>query len=141
MDYNCSQEGGIRLNKLPVISEAEWEVMKILWQSSPMTANEVIDALASHMDWSPKTVRTLLNRLVAKEAIAYHPDSRPYSYFALITEVECQKAETKSFLKRIYSGSFKPLMVNFLKEEELSSADIEELRKLLDEKSDPTRRG
>ncbi|MWV43814.1 BlaI/MecI/CopY family transcriptional regulator [Paenibacillus sp. HJL G12] len=128
------------MNKLPIISEAEWEVMKVLWQSSPMTANEVIANLASRMDWSPKTVRTLLNRLVAKEAITYHPDSKPYSYYPLITEEECQKAETKSFLKRIYSGSFKPLMVNFLKDEELSSADIEELRRLLDEKSDSTRR-
>ncbi|MDR9857414.1 BlaI/MecI/CopY family transcriptional regulator [Paenibacillus sp. VCA1] len=129
------------MNTLPVISEAEWEVMKVLWQSSPMAANEVIDALASHMDWSPKTVRTLLNRLVAKGAVAYHPDSRPYSYYPLITEEECQKAETKSFLKRIYSGSLKPLLVNFLKEEQLTSADIEELRRLLDEKSDSGRRG
>ncbi|MED5019693.1 BlaI/MecI/CopY family transcriptional regulator [Paenibacillus chibensis] len=123
------------MNKLPVISEAEWEVMKILWKGSPKTANEVIDALASQIDWSPKTVRTLLNRLVAKKAAAYDPDSRPYSYYALISEEECQKAETQSFLKRIYSGSFKPLMVNFLKNEQLSSDEIEELRNLLDEQS------
>jgi len=128
------------LNKLPVISEAEWEVMQVLWQGSPMTANEVIEALA-HMNWSPKTVRTLLNRLVAKEAAAYHPDSKPYSYYPLITEEECQKAETKSFLKRIYRGSLKPLLVNFLKEEELSPAEIEELKRLLDEKSASKRRG
>lgn len=128
------------MNKLPVISEAEWEVMKVLWISSPMTANEVIESLAYRMDWSPKTVRTLLNRLVAKEAISFHPESRPYTYYSLVTEEECQRAETKSFLKRIYSGSFKPLMVNFLKEEQLSSEDIAELRKLLDEKTGPERR-
>ncbi len=127
------------MNKMPIISEAEWEVMRILWQNSPMTAGEVIHALASRMDWSPKTVRTLLNRLVAKAAVAYDPASKPYSYFPLISEEECQKAETKSFLRRIYSGSFKPLMVNFLKDEELSSADIEELRRLLDEKSGPVK--
>ncbi|WP_373309143.1 MULTISPECIES: BlaI/MecI/CopY family transcriptional regulator [Paenibacillus] len=141
-DYTCNPwREEIRLHKLPVISEAEWEVMKVLWQNSPLTANEVIDALAAYMDWSPKTVRTLLNRLVAKEAVAFHPDSRPYSYYPLITEEECQKAETKSFLQRIYRGSLKPLLVNFLKEEELSPAEIEELKRLLDEKSESKRRG
>lgn len=133
---NVIQKGGIQLNKLPVISEAEWEVIKVLWQGSPMTSNEVIDTLASHMDWNPKTVRTLLTRLVAKKAVAYQPNSRPYSYFPLITEEEYQKEETKSFLKRIYNGSLKPFLVNFLKEEDLTSTDIDELRKLLDEKSD-----
>ncbi|WP_397351430.1 BlaI/MecI/CopY family transcriptional regulator [Paenibacillus sp. Y412MC10] len=136
-----TRKENIPVKQLPVISEAEWEVMKVLWASSPLTAGEVIDVLAGRMDWSPKTVRTLLNRLVAKEAASFDPDSRPYRYFPLVSEEECQRAETKSFLQRIYSGSFKPLLVNFLKEEKLSQEEIAELRKLLDETSRPEGRG
>ncbi|MEH7060984.1 BlaI/MecI/CopY family transcriptional regulator, partial [Bacillus wiedmannii] len=52
------------MKELPKISEAELEVMKVLWSKSPQTANEVIEALEVKMDWKPKTIRTLINRLV-----------------------------------------------------------------------------
>ncbi|PGO48337.1 BlaI/MecI/CopY family transcriptional regulator, partial [Bacillus thuringiensis] len=58
------------MKELPKISEAELEVMKVLWANSPQTANEVIEALEVKMDWKPKTIRTLINRLVHKEAVA-----------------------------------------------------------------------
>ncbi|MFE5131603.1 BlaI/MecI/CopY family transcriptional regulator, partial [Bacillus mobilis] len=62
------------MKELPKISEAELEVMKVLWSKSPQTANEVIEELEKNMDWKPKTIRTLINRLVHKEAVAYHQD-------------------------------------------------------------------
>ncbi len=55
------------MKELPKISEAELEVMKVLWSRSPQTANEVIEALEVTMDWKPKTIRTLINRLVQKK--------------------------------------------------------------------------
>ncbi len=123
------------MNNVPHISDAEWEVMKVLWARTPRTANEVIEALEDHTDWKPKTIRTLLNRLTQKEAISYSQDNRVYSYFPLVSEDECMKSETDSFLKRIYGGAFKPLLVNFLKEEQLSPEDIKELKNILDDKT------
>ncbi|MNO20804.1 Penicillinase repressor [compost metagenome] len=123
------------MSNVPRISDAEWEVMKILWTHSPRTANEIIEALEQHTDWKPKTIRTLITRLVQKQAVSYSQENRVYSYFPLVTEDECVKSETDSFLKRIYGGAFKPLLVNFLKEEQLSAEEIKELKNILDSKT------
>ncbi|TXK76725.1 penicillinase repressor BlaI [Paenibacillus sp. N3.4] len=123
------------MKNVPQISDAEWEVMKVLWTKTPRTANEVIEALENQTDWKPKTVRTLLNRLVHKQAISFSQENRVYAYFPLVSEDECVKSETDSFLKRIYGGAFKPLLVNFLKEEQLSPEDIKELKNILDGKT------
>jgi BlaI family penicillinase repressor len=123
------------VKSVPHISDAEWEVMKVLWAKTPCTANEVIEALEDQTDWKPKTVRTLLNRLAQKQAISYSQENRVYAYFPLVSEDECVKSETESFLKRIYGGAFKPLLVNFLKDDQLSPEDIKELKNILDDKT------
>ncbi|MGO4272247.1 penicillinase repressor BlaI [Paenibacillus sp. TAF58] len=123
------------MKSVPHISDAEWEVMKVLWAKAPCTANEVIESLEAQTDWKPKTVRTLLNRLTQKQAISYSQENRVYAYFPLVSEDECVKSETQSFLKRIYGGAFKPLLVNFLKEEQLSAEDIKELKNILEDKT------
>jgi len=123
------------MSHVPQISDAEWEVMKVLWSNSPRTANEVIEVLEDQSDWKPKTIRTLLNRLVQKGAVSYSQEGKVYAYFPVVSEDECVKSETDSFLKRIYGGAFKPLLVNFLKEEKLSAEDIHELKRILDDKT------
>lgn len=127
--------------ELPKITEAELEIMKVFWEKAPQTANEVIERLESKMDWKPKTIRTLINRLVQKEAVSYHQGKgRMYEYYPLVSQDAYLQVETKSLLKRFYGASFKPLIVNFLKEEKLSSEDINELKRILDEKSDENQR-
>jgi len=121
---------------VPQISDAEWEVMKVLWaRQTPTTANEVIEVLAERTDWNPKTVRTLLNRLVQKQAAAYRQDNKLYAYYPLVTENECVLSETETFLKRIYGGAFKPLLAHFLNNDRLSAEEIKELKHLLDDKT------
>lgn len=125
------------MKELPRISEAELEIMKVLWEKSPQTANEVIKELESIVDWNPKTIRTLINRLVQKEAVSYHQEKgRMYAYYPLVSQDFYLQVETKSLLKRFCGVAFKPLLVNFLKEEKLSSEDINELRQILDEKNE-----
>lgn len=122
--------------ELPRISEAELEIMKVLWAKSPQTANEVIQELESKIDWNPKTIRTLINRLVQKEAVSYYQDKgRMYAYYPLVSRDSYLQVETKSLLERFCGAAFKPLLVNFLREEKLSSEDINELRRILDEKN------
>ncbi|WP_425464472.1 BlaI/MecI/CopY family transcriptional regulator [Paenibacillus oralis] len=124
------------MSQIPRISEAEWEVMKVFWQSSPASANDVIEALSDDKDWKPATVKTLINRLLKKKALGFHKEGKTYLYSPLVTEEECIKAESESFLKRLYGGALKPMFVQFLKEEKLTEEEIKELKQILDEKTD-----
>jgi BlaI family penicillinase repressor len=122
------------LQHLPNISDAEWDVMRIVWKASPLTAAEIIESLSGNKSWKPKTVKTLIGRLVQKEALGCHKENREYTYYPLVAENECVQAESRSFLNRIYGGSLKPMMVHFLENEKLSAQDIQELKALLQEK-------
>ncbi|WP_425447957.1 BlaI/MecI/CopY family transcriptional regulator [Dethiothermospora halolimnae] len=116
------------------ISDTEWTVMKVIWKDSPITANEVIEGLEESTDWSDRTIRTLLNRLVKKKVISYKKDGRRYLYYPIVTENECIKKENKSFLNRVYSGAVTLMFAKFLEEESLSDKEIEELKEILDKK-------
>ncbi len=124
------------MKRLPHISESEWQVMKVLWARSPATANEVIDALAKTCDWSDKTIRTLLTRLVRKKALGYKPSGRSYLYYPLVEERQSVKAESRSFLRRVYGGALMPMLAAFLEDTQLSDQEIAELKRILDEKSE-----
>lgn len=120
--------------EIPNISESEWEVMNVLWKMAPLTANDVISSLQEKTDWKPKTVRTLLDRLVHKNVIGVNKNQRVYTFFPLYSQDECQRAEAQSFIKRIYGGAFKSMLVQFVQEDSLSDEDIRELRSILDGK-------
>ena len=122
------------MKQIPKISDTEWQVMKVVWSKWPITANQVIDELAGKADWKPKTIKTLLGRLVAKKALGFEKENRTYSYFPAVMENECIKAESRSFLKRVYDGALGPMLVNFLEEEQLSGEEIDELKRILDRK-------
>jgi BlaI family penicillinase repressor len=123
------------MTKVPQISDTEWQVMKVVWAKSPISANQVIESLEGSCNWKPKTIKTLLGRLVKKKALGYHKESREYMYYSLISEKECVRAENKSFLSRVYGGAFNVMLASFLEEEKLSSSQIDELRKILEEKN------
>lgn len=119
---------------VPSISEAEWQVMNVLWKKAPQTANEVISSLQEQTDWKPKTVRTLLDRLAQKKVVGVNKNQKVYTFFPLYSQDDCQHAEAQSFVKRIYGGTLKSMLVQFIQEESLSEEDIKELRSILDEK-------
>lgn len=120
---------------IPQISEAEWEVMKILWGKSPLSSSAVVEMLEGNTSWKAKTIKTLISRLVQKKALGYKEDGRAYYYYPIVTQEECLKAESQTFLKRIYGGALKPMLVHFLQEEKLSQKDIEELKAILEKKT------
>ena len=118
----------------PKISDAEWEVMKVLWKKAPCTAQTVIDALTGPQDWTAATVKTLLNRLVKKGAVRFEKDGRAYVYSAAITEAEGRHVETTSFIDRVFDGALSPLLAHFTQRgRKLSAEDIAALEKLLRE--------
>ena len=122
------------MKKMPRISEAEWQVMKVVWAKTKATTNEVVDALTPATPWKPKTIMTMLKRLVDKGALGYEPKGRIYEYYARIGEAECIRAESRSFLERVYSGAATPMLAQFLEETPLSSQEIEELKQILEQK-------
>lgn len=119
---------------IPSISESEWEIMNVLWDKAPQTANDIILSLQESTDWKPKTIRTLLDRLVQKDVVGVNKNLRVYTFYPLYTQKECQRAETESFIKRIYGGALKSMFVHFIQEDTLSDEDINELRFILDKK-------
>lgn len=119
---------------VPKITPSEWEVMKVLWRKSPQTSAEVVEALAPSTTWTPKTIRTLFNRLVTKGALEYTQQGRVYHYSPVVEEKDCAVAETHSFLKRVYGGALEPMLSNFLEAEVLSEEEIEKLKRIIDEK-------
>jgi BlaI family penicillinase repressor len=122
------------MKKIPQISDTEWQVMKVIWSNSPITANQVIEALEGNTNWKPKTVKTLLGRLVKKNALDFYKEGREYYYYHIVSEKECVRAESKSFLEKVYGGAFNVMLTNFLEEENLSTDEINELKKILDKK-------
>ena len=118
----------------PKISESEWEVMEVLWDDSPRTASEIAKSLREKTSWAENTVRTLLTRLVEKGALQISDEAgSPKLYSPAVKREDCVKAESESFLERIFQGAAKPLLVHFAKNARLSPDEVKELKKLLDQ--------
>lgn len=123
------------MKHLPQISEAEFEVMKIVWKYAPINTNEITKKLLSTKNWSPKTIQTLIRRLVTKGALTYEKQSRVFVYTPLVKENEYIGQESTSFLKRFYNGDITAMVSSYLENDQLSETDIEHLRSLLSKKS------
>ena len=125
------------MNAHPNISEAEWEVMRVFWQKgdkSNFTAQEIIDALESRKDWSPRTIKTLLNRLVKKSALGFEEEGKRYRYWPKVTQEQCMRSESRSFLERVFGGEAGPMLNYFVAHAKLSPEEIAELKKILSKK-------
>ncbi len=122
------------MSKVPKISESEWLVMKAIWDENPISSNRVVEILSDSTRWNPKTIKTLLTRLVKKGAVGHENEGRSYLYYPLIEEHILVKEESKSFLKRVFRGALKPMIATMVESEDLSMEEIEELKRLLSKK-------
>lgn len=121
------------MKQAPRVSEAEWEVMKIIWKKAPCLAQDVIEALSGSGKWGPATIKTLLNRLVGKGALHFEKAGKSYVYSPAFTEEECRSAEADSFLHRVFDGALSPLFSHFVQSRKLTQNEIESLEKILRE--------
>ncbi len=124
------------MKELPQISEAEFEVMKVVWKYAPINTNEITERLLKTTNWSPKTIQTLIKRLVTKGALTYEKQSRVFVYTPAIKENEYINQESNSFLKRFYHGDLTAMVSAFIENDNLSKTDIDTLRSLLSKQSD-----
>lgn len=119
---------------LPQISDAEWEVMEIIWRRSPIAAAEIIAELADPHGWNHRTVRTLLNRLVRKKALDFETLGNRYLYRPLVNRDSYLKAEGRSFASKMFSGDTASLVMHFVRHSRLSADELRDLKRLLTEK-------
>ncbi|MGV8981177.1 BlaI/MecI/CopY family transcriptional regulator [Clostridium sp.] len=120
---------------IPKISNAEWEVMKIIWNNSEISSINIIQELKDKSQWKPATVKSLINRLLNKNAIGFNKLGYEYFYFPLVSEDECIKLESKTFINRVFNGSIKSMLLTFAQSEEISETDISELKNILEQSS------
>lgn len=124
----------MNMSKLPQISEAEFEVMKVIWKYAPISTNEVTEKLTQTTDWSPKTIQTMLKRLVTKKALTYEKQSRVFVYTPLVPETEYIRQESNSFLNKYYNGNIVSMLTSYLEYDKLSKTELDTLRHLLSDK-------
>lgn len=119
------------MSKLPRISDAEWEVMKIIWRLEEVTSSEVIDNLKDKQNWKNTTIKSLISRLLNKEAIGFKKVGKEYFYFPLVSEEECIKEESESFLNKVFNGSLNSMLLSFIESGNLTEEEIRELKDAL----------
>ncbi len=113
------------------ISESEWTVMEYLWINPMVTITEIRKALSS-TGWSDSTIKTLVRRLVSKNAVAINDEAATFRYYPLISQQECRLKETKSFINRVYDGSVSMLVTNLAADSNLTDKETEELLALIE---------
>ena len=132
MPKTQSRAGRRAGGRLPRISDSEWVVMRVVWDRAPVTANQVVEALAGQAEWKPKTIHTLLKRLVQKGALGFEKNGREYLYQPRVDAQECERAASHSFLQRVFDGKVAPFLACFLEREKLTAKEIDELKHLLE---------
>lgn len=122
------------MERLPQISEAEYEIMKIIWADSPISTNEVCQKVPKEHNWSSKTIHTLLSRLTSKHVIDYEQKGRMYYYYPIISQKKYLSQENHLFLDRFYNGEAAPLLSSLLSNAKLSDSDLKNMYDMLDSK-------
>lgn len=121
------------MKSIPQISESEYEVMKYIWKEAPVSTTEITRHLTATTKWNPKTIQTLIKRLVTKEALSYEKQGRVFVYTPLVREEDYVNQESKSFLKRYFNGNLSAMFSTFLENEKISDEEIDSLRQLLED--------
>lgn len=114
------------------ITESEWEVLKVLWDESPLTLPQIVQRL-KYTGWSTNTIQTFLARLVKKSALATEKQGKGFLYSPAVKEQDCQTAQTKRFVDRVYDGSISSMVMGVIESGNLSKDEFERLKKLVEE--------
>ncbi|ETI69556.1 BlaI/MecI/CopY family transcriptional regulator [Neobacillus vireti] len=119
------------MREIPQISEAEYEVMKVVWKYESISTPEVVEKLSKKSDWKPNTIHTMLARLVKKKALQARKAGRVFIYTSLVEKHDYVEQKSKSFLQQFFGGTLNSMVLNFIENDQLSNEDISELKKIL----------
>ncbi len=115
------------------ISDAEWQVMNVIWDAQPLTAQEVVARLEQQAQWAPPTIKTMLHRLVKKKILTYEEQGNRYVYRSRTRRSDCVRQAGRSFLQRVFDGEPASLLAHFLRHSKLTADEISKLRRILNE--------
>ncbi len=120
------------MNKANRITDSEWLIMEVVWREGKLRASDVIRSINRNNEtsWSDKTIRTLIDRLVSKKILGKVKEN-VNMYYPLLSEEECIREVTDTFMKKVYKGSLGLLVSNFAKNNNLTDKDVTMLRQLL----------
>lgn len=120
-------------NRKYEITDAELEIMKVLWEYPELTLNEIVENLSKEEKKNKSTIKTLLYRLIEKESVKSNTNKKKENTFqATITKEEYLKKANDSFLKKLYNGSTSKLLLNFVEEKKISKKDLTDLLDLIE---------
>ena len=117
--------------KQPKISEAEMQLLRLLWDESPLGATEIAERVSHERGWTITTVKTLLSRLVAKGALTAEPQGRKYLYAPAIDRDDVAVSQARGLIDRLFGGRVSPLVAQLAEQQELDEQDIAELEKIV----------
>ena len=100
--------------ELKIISDAEWEIMRIVWAKTPVTSSTIISELEHVTGWMPTTVKTFLSRLVKKEILQFEKKGRTFYYYPLVSEEKCIRDELQAVVEKVYGGSLNHVSEHFI---------------------------
>jgi predicted transcriptional regulator len=115
------------------ISDAEHAVMEVLWDDSPLSAQDVVERVAPDRGWSANTVKTLLGRLLAKNVVAHEEQGRRYLYRPMVARDDYVTGESRKLIDRLFGGRLTPLVAHMAEQDALTVEDIAEIEALLKE--------
>ena len=119
---------------LPKISDAEWEIMNLLWEKSPLSVYEIAQKLEHQQDWTYKTIGSFLNRLTKKGALRFERRSKQYFYYPTMPRQSCIRSESRSFLERVFCGQIGELLTHFVEDVKLTPTEVSQLQRILAKK-------
>jgi BlaI family penicillinase repressor len=115
------------------VSGAESVIMEALWKRQPLSADDIVSDVATEQGWTEATVKTLINRLLTKDAITAERDGRRYLYSPKIARADYVSEESRNLIDRLFDGRLSSLVTHFSEREQLSADDIAELKRLIGE--------
>ena len=116
------------------ISDAEWQVMKIIWMQGEQTSTDLIRVLAERFDWSKSTIQTLLARLVEKECLTRKKEGKFFVYSALLTLEQSRNLLVQDIKDKVCSRRIKNLLADLIMECDFTLADLADLETVISEK-------
>ncbi len=120
------------MENLPKISDAEFEIMKIIWDKNPISTNEIVETVKKTSSQNVRTIQTLISRLEKKGAISHKKEGKLYVYLPLIDKNEYISKKSTSFLDKFYNGAINRMVMNFIENDMLTDDDIATLKNILD---------
>ena len=121
----------IRKKQAVELTEAEWEIMKVVWRKQPCTAGTVQEMLLKSRDWAYSTVKTTMDRMAEKGFLTIERIRNLQLFRACISQVEARRGELRKMLKRAFDGALTPMMQFLIEHEGLSKEEASQLRKLV----------